>query len=554
MEALSNSTARAFTASRPLVAVNAARRPVRHGLTAGGAYVVALGLVFAARLMVTLLESDAPENELLTAEGDDAPKATPPARPLASVPRRTFQRPRGLFRKVWERWVAAFRAMTWRRTRPRWAERVKRRLRELAARRDGIWEYVLVTAAYWGFTITDGAIRMLVLFQFYLLGYSAFQIAFLFLFYEIFGVVTNLVAGWIGANFGVRITLMAGGWIQVFALTMLAFVSPAWPVWGVVSWVMISQALSGVAKDLTKMSSKSAIKSVIPDGADTTLYRWVSILTGSKNALKGAGFFVGALLLTVVGFPASLLLMAGGLVALQFGLMRHLPRDLGRPKKKEQFRSMFALDRRINILSAARFFLFGARDVWFVVALPVFMASIFGWSPLVIAGYLALWTIGYGVVQSAAPKFISAKDGGPPKAHTVVFWTTALAGIPLGISLALASGVLPALALLGGLGVFGVVFAINSAVHSFMIVHYAESEKAAMAVGFYYMANAGGRLIGTVLSGLIYQFTGIVGCLWVSTIFVAVAALISTTLALPESKRLPGVATAPLGLLPAPAG
>ncbi|HJQ37849.1 MAG TPA: organoarsenical effux MFS transporter ArsJ [Thermoanaerobaculia bacterium] len=373
-------------------------------------------------------------------------------------------------------------------------------------------------------------------------------------FYEIFDVITNLVGGWIGANFGLRITLTAGGWIQIFALAMLAFVSPSWPVWLVVAWVMVSQALSGIAKDLTKMSSKSAIKLVVPAGADDRLYHWVSVLTGSKNALKGLGFFVGALLMTIFGFSLSLLLMAAGLVVLQLGLMHRLPQDLGIKdgKKKEKFRSMFALDRRVNILSAARFFLFGARDVWFVVALPVFMASSFGWSPLVVAGYLALWTIGYGIVQSTAPKFISADDGGPPKASTVVFWTTALAGIPFLISLALASAILPAWTLAGGLMVFGFVFAINSAIHSFLIVHYSESEKAAMTVGFYYMANAGGRLIGTVLSGAIYQFTGIVGCLWVSTIFVAAAAVISTALAIPESKQKQlHAAPAPYALLPA---
>ena len=486
------------------------------GMVAAGAYAVGFGLTFAARLAARLLKRE--------------------QRP--SRPRRAF------FAAAYERTMARFHA---------WRDALRRKQRELSGRRDGLWEYILVTAAYWGFTITDGAIRMLVLFQFHLLGYSAFQIAFLFLFYEIFGVVTNLVGGWIGANFGLRITLMAGGWIQIAALTMLAFTSPSWPVWAVVAWVMVSQALSGIAKDLTKMSSKSAIKSVIPDGADEQLYHWVSVLTGSKNALKGLGFFVGAVLLTTLGFAPSLLLMAGALVALQIALARNLPDNLGRPKKKEKFASMFALDRRINILSAARFFLFGARDVWFVVALPVFMAAVFGWSPLVVAGYLALWTIGYGFVQSIAPKFIAAKDGGPPKAHTVVFWAAALAGVPLAISLALMSGIMPAVSLVGGLAVFGVVFAINSAVHSFMIVHYSESEKAAMTVGFYYMANAGGRLVGTVLSGVVYQFGGIVTCLWISTFFVGAAALISTALALPDSKRLAEERRAPVALLPRPA-
>jgi hypothetical protein len=493
------------------------------------AYALGFGVLFAARVAAKLLKRERPPAALQ--EASPEPRSA-----------------RGFFAAAYERCVQRIEALR---------NALRRRRNELSARRDGLWEYVLVTAAYWGFTITDGAIRMLVLFQFHLLGYSAFQIALLFLFYEIFGVVTNLVGGWIGANFGLRVTLMAGGWIQIAALVMLAFTSPSWPVWLVVAWVMVSQALSGIAKDLTKMSSKSAIKSVIPDGADAQLYHWVSVLTGSKNALKGLGFFVGAVLLMVTGFAPSLLLMAAALVALQLGLTRYLPKDLGRQNRKEKFRSMFALDRRVNILSAARFFLFGARDVWFVVALPVFMAAVFGWSPMVVAGYLALWTIGYGIVQSVAPKFIAAKDGGPPKAHTVVFWATVLAGIPAAISLALMSGIAPVFPLVGGLAIFGVVFAINSAVHSFMIVHYSESEKAAMTVGFYYMANAGGRLIGTVLSGVVYQFGGIVTCLWISTFFVGAAALISTGLALPppknEPKRITGEQHASIPLLPQPA-
>jgi hypothetical protein len=493
------------------------RRSPRPGLVEAGAYAVGFGFVYAFRVAAKLLASDEPPQN--------------PSEEGLPRPRRFTLRS----------WLANT------------AKKIQRLTHELKTRREGIWEYALVTLAYWGFTITDGAIRMLVLFQFYLLGYSAFQIAFLFLFYELFGVATNLVGGWIGANFGLRITLMSGGWIQIASLVMLAFVSPSWPVWLVVSWVMVSQALSGIAKDLTKMSSKSAIKSVVPAGSDQTLYRWVSLLTGSKNALKGVGFFVGAVLLTVIGFPASLLLMAAALLALQLGLTRFLPNNLGKAKNKSKFTTMFALDRRVNVLSAARFFLFAARDVWFVVALPVFMAAIFGWSPLVVAGYLALWTIGYGIVQSVAPRFISSKDGSPPGPHTVVFWAAALAGIPAAVSLALASGIAPHLSVAIGLAIFGVVFAINSAVHSFMIVHYSESENAAMTVGFYYMANAGGRLIGTVLSGVTYQFIGIVGCLWVSTIFVGAAAVISTGLAQAEPRKQVAEGAAPRALLPAPA-
>lgn len=418
-----------------------------------------------------------------------------------------------------------------------WFGKVKTLLETLSTRQDGIWEYALVTIAYWGLTITDGAIRMLVLFQFHLLGYSALQIASLFLFYEIFGIVTNLFGGWIGANMGLRITLFGGLALQVVALAMLALISPTWPTTILVAYVMISQALSGIAKDLTKMSSKSAIKAIIPKDADATLYRWVSLLTGSKNALKGVGFFVGALLLTLTGFTGSLLIMAIGLSFLLFALWQRLPKDLGRTKEKAKFKSMFAMDRRINILSAARFFLFGARDVWFVVALPVFLSTIFGWSPLVVGAYLALWTIGYGVVQSLAPRFVAAKKGETPKGYTVMFWATVLAVVPIIIALVIGLGFAPEISIILGLAIFGAIFAINSAVHSYMIVYYAESEKVAMTIGFYYMANAGGRLIGTILSGFIYQAVGIAGCLWVSGFFVAASAFISTALVLPEERK-----------------
>lgn len=440
-----------------------------------------------------------------------------------------------------------------RRKRDAWRAWLEGLIATFSKRGDGVFEYALVTLAYWGLTITDGAIRMLILFQVYLMGYSAMQIASLFLFYEVFGVLTNLFGGWIGANFGLRVTLFGGLGIQVAALGMLALLNPAWPTWLVIGYVMVSQALSGIAKDLTKMSSKSAIKAVVPKDADATMYRWVSLLTGSKNALKGVGFFVGALLLTVAGFNLSLLIMAGGLLFTLTALWRHLPDDLGRTKQKAKFTSMFSMDRRINILSAARFFLFGARDVWFVVALPVYLAAVFGWSPMVVGAYLALWTIGYGIVQSLAPKFIAAKPGEAPKGYTVFLWSAILTAVP--VAIALGAGVFPGFSLVAGLAAFGVVFAINSAVHSYMIVHYAESEKVAMTIGFYYMANAGGRLAGTVLSGLVYQYAGgIVACLWLSAVFVGSAALISTGLILPEERRALGPPKANKGALaPLPA-
>jgi hypothetical protein len=542
------------------------RRAPRHGgratVTAQKAsYLAGFGLSFAAGMLRGLLPARnrskpkvpvAPRSRSAErpAPVRQSPRARPRAAPAPLSARRALTAP-GMPRPSFSIWTAIVRVRDRIRDRLRNAlAKVREFITTLSSRQDGIWEYALVTFAYWGLTITDGAIRMLVLFQFYIMGYTALQIASLFVFYEIFGVLTNLFGGWIGANFGLRVTLFGGLGIQIAALSMLALMNPAWPAGVIVGYVMFSQALSGIAKDLTKMSSKSAIKAVIPSGADATLYRWVSILTGSKNALKGVGFFVGALLLTVTGFTTSLLIMSAGLAYLLASLWRHMPSDLGRTKVKAKFASMFSFDRRINILSAARFFLFAARDVWFIVALPVYLSAVFGWSHLVIGAYLALWTIGYGIVQSIAPKFIAAKEGETPKGRTVYLWSMALAVVPAAIALALGAGFFPALSIVGGLAIFGAVFAVNSAVHSYMIVSYADSEKVAMTIGFYYMANAGGRLVGTVLSGWVYQVAGIVGCLWISALFVGASAVISTGLVLAEDQPTGEPPSQPVAMLP----
>lgn len=548
----------------PEVRQSARRGIPRRRMISKSCYAAAFGVTFASRFIGGLLSKKsappAPAQASSPAEEQTAGKTSTttsqkPARPIPVwFAQSSFKLT--LVEKISRSLSSVFnRGRDWIRSRLTfWSERLNELRKTLSARQDGVWEYALVTIAYWGLTITDGAIRMLVLFQFYLMGYSAFQIASLFLFYEIFGVITNLFGGWIGANLGLRVTLFGGLALQIFSLVTLAFMSPSWPAGIVIAYVMVNQALSGIAKDLTKMSSKSAIKAVVPKDADAMLYRWVSLLTGSKNALKGAGFFVGALLLTVTGFHLSLLIMGAGLFFLLQSLWRHLPADLGRTKEKAKFKSMFAMDRRINILSAARFFLFGARDVWFVVALPVYLSSFFGWSPIVVGAYLALWTIGYGIIQSAAPRFIAAKEGETPKGYTVLFWAGVLTAVPIAIALAIGAGIFPGVSIVGGLAVFAVIFAVNSAVHSYMIVYYAESEKVAMTVGFYYMANAGGRLVGTVLSGWVYQVTGIVGCLWLSGLFSGAAALISIGLALPEKRQALQAGAKPVGLLPAYTG
>ncbi|MEZ5100292.1 MAG: organoarsenical effux MFS transporter ArsJ [Thermoleophilia bacterium] len=390
-------------------------------------------------------------------------------------------------------------------------------------------DYALVTGAYWADTITDGALRVLVLFYFYERGYSPFAVASLFLFYEVFGIVTNLVGGFLAARFGLRSTLVGGLGAQIVALAMLAFVPGSWLV---VPYVMAAQALSGIAKDLTKMSSKSAVKLVVGEGAGDTLFRWVALLTGSKNALKGVGFFVGGLLLTVTSFQTALTVLLA-LVATALAVVLTLLRgSLGRGSAKARFRHMFSNSRAVNMLAAARVLLFAARDVWFVVGLPVFLRTQEGWSFWQAGAFLGVWVIGYGVVQALAPMLLRRRRVSEPTGRTATGLAFALAVFPAVIALALAlgTGVDPSVVVVVGLILFGIAFALNSAVHSFLILHYADGDRVAMNVGFYYMANAGGRLAGTVLSGALYQWHGLEACLWASVAFVLGAGALSLLL------------------------
>jgi len=384
--------------------------------------------------------------------------------------------------------------------------------------------YLTVTFGYWAFTLTDGAIRMLVVLYFHQLGYSPFQVAMLFLFYEFFGIVTNLVGGWLAARLGLNVTMHMGMVLQIVALGMLV---PTHLL--SVPYVMAAQALSGIAKDLNKMSAKASVKTLVPKGANTRLFKWVAVLTGSKNALKGAGFFLGAVLLQGVGFQDAMLILAGSLFAVTLMTLLLLPDEIGKSKSKPNFSQVFSNNAAINWLSAARFFLFGARDVWFVVAVPVFMSGVLGWSFTQVGTFMAAWVIGYGVVQASAPALLRLK------AHSLgagaaQFWALVLLVIPAGIAIALAQGLDAGTVLVTGLLIFGVVFAINSALHSYLILAYADHDKVALKVGFYYMANAGGRLAGTVLSGWGYQQYGLEGCLWFSTAFVFAALLLSLPL------------------------
>ena len=404
-------------------------------------------------------------------------------------------------------------------------------------------QYAIVTANYWAFTLTDGALRMLVVFHFHELGYSTLEIAFLFLFYEFFGILTNLYGGWLGARFGLRLTLWCGTLMQVAALLMLIPVADTWPKWWSVAYVMAAQAISGIAKDLNKMSAKSAIKTVVPETpedhtrGERQLFQWVAILTGSKNALKGVGFFLGGLLLTTIGFNAAMAVMAAGLFT-AFLLTLVLPGEIGRMKQKPGFTALFSKSQGINVLSLARFFLFGARDVWFVVALPVFLQAALGWRFWEVGGFMGLWVIGYGIVQGAAPALRRAwGQSAPPGVAAVQFWSALLTAIPALIAIALWRQVgQPGVAVVAGLMVFGVVFAMNSSIHSYMVLAYTDAESVSLNVGFYYMANAAGRLLGTVLSGALFLVGGLPVCLGASAVLVALAALVSSRLPPP---RLP---------------
>ena len=398
-----------------------------------------------------------------------------------------------------------------------------------APARGDLRDYILVTGAYWADTIADGASRMLVLFYFYELGYSPFKVASLFLFYEVFGIVTNLVGGWLAARLGLRTTLLGGLATQLVALGMLALVPAAVLS---VAYVMVAQALSGIAKDLTKMSSKSAVKLVVPQDTPGALYKWVAILTGSKNALKGVGFFLGALGLTLFGFRTSLGLLAGLVLVALVTVLTMMRGELGRPDAKAKFRQMFSNNRAVNQLAGARIFLFASRDVWFVVGLPVFFRTELGWSFYLAGGFLAVWTIGYGMVQALAPKLLRRRstEGADPDGRTAARLAFVLAAFPALIALALSTDSDPTFAVAAGLLVFGVIFALNSAVHSYLILAYADGDKVAMNVGFYYMANAFGRLMGTVLSGALYQWQGLNACLWFSAAFILAAAILSRRL------------------------
>ena len=405
----------------------------------------------------------------------------------------------------------------------------------------GARHYLIVTASYWGFTLIDGALRMLVLFHFFQLGYSPFTLAFLFLLYEFAGIVANLSGGWFATRYGIPRMLAVGPGLQVAGLIMLSALDPGWTIAWSVAWVVAAQGVAGLAKDFTKTASKSAIKATSAEGAGQ-LFKWVAYFTGSKNAMKGVGFFFGGLLLEGLGFKGALWLMAAVIGLIFLAGMALLPRQLGKAKASKTMREFFAKSRGVNLLAGARVFMFGAREVWFMVGLPVFLYAA-GWKFIEVGGFLAAWTIGYGLVQAAAPSLVArSADGLSREVHHARVWAGALLAVPVLLALMLRDPSLwrPDIVLVVGLAIFGLPFAVNSSLHSYLILAYAGSKKAAEDVGFYYAANAAGRLIGILLSGALYQIGGIVACL----VGAAVMLLLCWGLTFLLPGRAPGVVTA----------
>ena len=404
-------------------------------------------------------------------------------------------------------------------------------------RPEGLAAYVAVTASYWAFMLTDGALRMLVLLHFHTLGFSPVQLAYLFVLYEIAGIATNLSAGWIAARFGLTSTLYGGLGLQVIALLALTQLDLGWTVGASVVFVMLVQGASGVAKDLAKMSSKSAVKLLAPAG-HMGLFRWVALLTGSKNMVKGFGFLLGAALLATVGFTGAVLGMAAVLAMILIAVLIFMPAGLPKSNKKAKFSEVFAISPNVNWLSAARIVLFGARDVWFVVGIPIYFYAILSdgtaegnrTSFFLIGTFMAVWVILYGLVQANAPRILNAKSRTANELIAAArFWAWALALVPATLAMAALFANGPqdwlTLSLVMGLLLFGALFAINSSLHSFLILLFTKAERVTLDVGFYYMANAAGRLIGTLTSGLTYQIGGLSLMLAIAAGMVALSAI-----------------------------
>jgi predicted MFS family arabinose efflux permease len=384
-----------------------------------------------------------------------------------------------------------------------------------------------ISTPYLIFTISDGALRILTVLAFHRLGFSPFQIASLFILYEVAGIFTNFLGGWIGAAVGLNKTLIAGLVAQVIALSLLTIDGAGLTV----IYVMLVQGLAGIAKDLIKVSSKSSIKALVAVDNHSRLFTAVAYLTGSKNALKGLGFLLGGVLLAHIGFKNSMLLMAIILAITSVLALYLLPKNVGKATRKIPFKHLFSKSRAINVLSLSRFFLFGSRDLWFVIGLPLFLQSKLQWPFEKVSAFLALWIVGYGLSQTLVPTLFSAEKITHYLGNKALgLWTLMLTLFPILIALSIMYEFHIEKTLVIGLLSYGVFFAINSVIHSYLVLRYSSNESISTDVGFYYMSNAMGRLVGTLLSGLIFQAYGLSGALWVSVFFLLLASIISFSL------------------------
>ena len=382
------------------------------------------------------------------------------------------------------------------------------------------FSYLIVTSSYWVFMLSDGALRMLVLLHFHQNGFSPLQLAYLFLFYELAGIFTNPLAGWLAARYGLKFTLYAGLTVQIISLYSLSQLNENWTQNFSIFYVLIVQGFSGVAKDLTKMSSKSAVKLLAPNN-QSSLFRWVAILTGSKNAIKGFGFLLGCVLLATVGFYNSLITMVVIVFFVLICSLFLLKDDLLNKNNKVKLFDVFSKSKNINFLSAARIFLFGARDVWFVVGLPIFFYSIFSDGSVdgnkkaffIIGSFMAAWVILYGIIQAYSPKLFLKEDS--KKINLVdisknwIFYLLVNLIILTFLLFLFSEIFLTKIFLFSGLFIFCGIFAVNSSIHSYLILHFSKKNTVSLDVGFYYMANATGRFVGTFLSGISYQLGGL---------------------------------------------
>lgn len=405
--------------------------------------------------------------------------------------------------------------------------------------------FVVISSSYLLFTITDGGVRTIVLFNAFERDFTAFQVSLMFVLYELAGVVTNFLAGIAGARWGLRSTLLAGLCLQVVGIGMLFGWQKSFTKTEAIIFVTVAQMLSGIAKDLVKLGGKAVTKLVTPEGKEGRLFKMVSMITGLKNSLKGVGMFIGAALVQVTYFGALGTMLGIVLLAVPWAVLS-LESDLGRMRRENiTLSSIFKKNHNVNFLSAARFFLFASRDAWFEVPLPFYLRSPegFGWERAAAGAFLGGWVIMYGQVQSWTPQLFSKPlRQFPANKYHATLWVAILLVIPallgsvMQFSDVFQSGTSQAAKIaivVVALVAFAVVFAVNSSIHSYLVVKYSEGDKVAMNVGFYYMSNAAGRLIGTLVGGALFQWVGddfndgLAACFWFSVALTAATIVIT---------------------------